>query len=61
LHARHARRSPSLLVADDFGSPARFGLHPDGEGGTDPHLTHEGVEGDAWHEVHAGWPNALSP
>ena len=55
------REAPRLLVLDYFGSPARFELTPDGEGGTELHLTHEGVRAEEWIEVHAGWLNVLFP
>lgn len=55
------REAPRLLVLDYFGSPARFELTPDGEGGTELQLTHEGVRAEEWIEVHAGWLNVLFP
>ncbi len=55
------RRPPSLFSIDYFGSPARFELQPDGKGGTDLLLTHEGVSNAEWNEVHAGWLNVLFP
>lgn len=55
------RRPPELFVLDYFGSPARIEVSPDGSGGTDVLLTHEGVPADEWHEVHAGWLNVLFP
>ena len=55
------REAPRLLVLDYFGSPARFELTPDGAGGTELQLTHEGVRAEAWIEVHAGWLNVLFP
>jgi uncharacterized protein YndB with AHSA1/START domain len=55
------RRPPGLFVVEYFGSPVRFELRPDGSGGTDLLLTHEGVDAGAWHEVHAGWLNVLFP
>jgi uncharacterized protein YndB with AHSA1/START domain len=55
------RRPPNLFVVEYFGSPARFELSGDGNGGTDLLLTHEDVEAGDWHEVHAGWLNVLFP
>jgi uncharacterized protein YndB with AHSA1/START domain len=55
------RRRPHLWVIDYFGGPARFELAPDGSGGTDLSLTHEGVGPEEWNEVHAGWLNVLFP
>jgi hypothetical protein len=55
------RRAPSLWVIDYIGGPARFELRPDGRGGTDLSLTHEGIGADEWNEVHAGWLNVLFP
>jgi uncharacterized protein YndB with AHSA1/START domain len=55
------RRRPILLVFDYFGSPVRFDLTDDGQGGTDLLLTHAGVGLDEWHEVHAGWLSVLFP
>jgi uncharacterized protein YndB with AHSA1/START domain len=55
------RWAPRWLVLDYFGSPARFDLTPDGSGGTELLLTHEGVPPDAWIDVHAGWLNVLFP
>lgn len=55
------RRSPSLFVLDYIGGPVRFELEPDGRGGTDLFLTHEGIGDDEWNEVHAGWLNVLFP
>ncbi len=52
---------PRVLSLEYFGSPARFELTPDGEGGTELLLTHEGVRAEAWVEVHAGWLNVLFP
>lgn len=49
-----------MFVVDYFGGPAGFDLAPDGRGGTDLLLTHEGVTVDEWSEVHAGWPSADS-
>lgn len=55
------RRAPALWVIDYIGGPARFELRPDGRGGTDLLLTHEGIGADEWNEVHAGWLNVLFP
>jgi hypothetical protein len=55
------RRGPSLFVIDYISGPARFELAPDGKGGTDLLLTHEGIADDEWNEVHAGWLNVLFP
>ena len=53
------RTASRILSIDYFGSPARFELTPDGRGGTDLLLTHEGVDPEEWNEVHAGWLNVL--
>lgn len=55
------REPPHLFSIDYFGAPARFELEPDGSGGTDVLLTHEGVAAEEWHDVHAGWLNVLFP
>lgn len=55
------RKAPQVLVVDYMGGPARFELLPDGDGGTDLLLTHEGIDPDEWAEVHAGWLNVLFP
>lgn len=55
------RRPPALWVLDYLGGPARFELSPDGAGGTDLLLAHEGVPDDEWNETHAGWLNVLFP
>ena len=55
------RRPPFVLCIDYFGGPARFELTPDGKGGTDLLLTHDGVAPEEWNEVHAGWLNVLFP
>jgi uncharacterized protein YndB with AHSA1/START domain len=55
------RRAPHVLSIDYFGSPARFELTADGDGGTDLLLTHDGVGEEEWNEVHAGWLNVLFP
>jgi uncharacterized protein YndB with AHSA1/START domain len=55
------REAPRLLALEYLGGPARFDLTPDGEGGTELRLTHEGVRAEAWIETHAGWLNVLFP
>lgn len=55
------RRAPDVFSLDYFGSPARFELVPDGDGGTELLLTHEAVAAEEWSEVHAGWLNVLFP
>lgn len=55
------RRPPRTFAIDYFGGPVRFELTPDGGGGTDLLLTHEGIGPDEWNEVHAGWLNVLFP
>ncbi len=55
------RRPPHLFSIDYMGGPARFELTPDGEGGTDLMLIHEGTPPEEWNEVHAGWLNVLFP
>ncbi len=55
------RRPPHTFVIDYMGGPAVFELTPDGVGGTDLLLTHEGVTVAEWNEVHAGWLNVLFP
>ena len=55
------RRPPSVFSIDYFGSPARFELSPDGQGGTELLLIQEDVPLDEWSEVHAGWLNVLLP
>ena len=55
------RRKPHVWAIDYMGGPARFELAPDGMGGTELLLTHEGVAPDEWNEVHAGWLNVLFP
>lgn len=55
------RRAPELFLIDYFGSPARFELTPDGDGGTDLLLTHDYISDEEWNEVHAGWLNVLFP
>jgi uncharacterized protein YndB with AHSA1/START domain len=56
-----ASQAPALFAIDYGGGPARFELSPDGRGGTDLLLTHEGVPLDEWDDVHAGWLNVLFP
>jgi uncharacterized protein YndB with AHSA1/START domain len=56
-----ARQPPRLFALDYFGGPARFELTPDGRGGTDLLLTHEGTSAEEWNETHAGWLNVLFP
>lgn len=55
------RRPPASFALDYMGGPARFELVPDGRGGTDLLLTHEGVRAEEWNEVHVGWLNVLFP
>lgn len=55
------RRPSQILTIDYFGGAARFELSPDGRGGTDLLLTHNGIGLDEWNEVHAGWLNVLFP
>lgn len=55
------RDAPRVFAIDYLGGVARFELVPDGDGGTDLLLTHEGVAGEEWQEVHAGWLNVLFP
>jgi uncharacterized protein YndB with AHSA1/START domain len=55
------RRPPHALSIEYIGGPARFDLSPDGMGGTDLLLTHDGVASEEWNEVHAGWLNVLFP
>ena len=55
---REARR---LFALEYIGSPVRFELTPDGEGGKELRLTHEGVRAEEWIETHAGWLNVLFP
>jgi uncharacterized protein YndB with AHSA1/START domain len=53
--------APRCLALEYLGGPARFELTPDGAGGTELRLTHEGVRPDEWIETHAGWLNVLFP
>ena len=55
------REPPHLWAIDYMGGEVRFDLSPDGRGGTDLLLTHVGIGGDEWQEVHAGWLNVLFP
>lgn len=55
------REAPRVLVLEYLGGPVRFELAPDGEGGTELRLTHEGVRAEEWIETHAGWLNVLFP
>lgn len=55
------RRPPEILTIDYMGAAARFELSPDGRGGTDLLLTHDGIGPEEWNEVHAGWLNVLFP
>ncbi len=55
------REPPHVWAIDYFGAEARFELAPDGAGGTDLFLSHEGVGRGEWQEVHAGWLNVLFP
>ena len=51
----------ALLALEYLGGPVRFELTPDGEGGTELRMTHEGVRAAEWIETHAGWLNVLFP
>lgn len=55
------RRAPHAFCVDYLGGPARFELTPDGRGGTDLLLDHQGTAPEEWQEVHAGWLNVLFP
>ena len=55
-----ARRVAREWAIEYIDGVARFELEPDGRGGTDLLLTHDGV-GEEWNEVHAGWLNVLFP
>ncbi len=60
--SRILRREPFRHFSlDYFGGPASFTLAPDGRGGTDLSLLHEGVSPGEWIETHAGWLNVLFP
>lgn len=50
-----------VFAIEYLGGPVRFELTPDGAGGTDLLLIHEGVAPDEWIETHAGWLNVLFP
>ena len=56
-----ARRPPHEWAIEYFGGVACFELTPDGSGGTDLLLTHEGLAPAEWAETHAGWLNVLFP
>lgn len=55
------REAPRRWTVDYMGGPACFDLTPDGRGGTDLVLTHDGVADSEWADVHAGWLNVLFP
>jgi uncharacterized protein YndB with AHSA1/START domain len=55
------REAPRSFSIEYFGGRASFGLVPDGRGGTDLNLLHEGVSPEEWIETHAGWLNVLFP
>jgi uncharacterized protein YndB with AHSA1/START domain len=55
------REPPHRFSLEYFGGPASFVLAPDGRGGTDLTLVHEGVAPEEWIETHAGWLNVLFP
>jgi uncharacterized protein YndB with AHSA1/START domain len=55
------RRAPHSWAIEYFGGLARFELSPDGRGGTDLQLTHDGVKPEEWTETYAGWLNVLFP
>ncbi len=55
------REPPHRFSLDYFGGPASFVLEPDGRGGTDLTLVHDGVRPEEWIETHAGWLNVLFP
>ena len=55
------RLSPERFSIEYMGGPMTVELSPDGRGGTDLLLTHEGVAPEEWNEVHAGWLNVLFP
>ncbi|MFS8572492.1 MAG: SRPBCC domain-containing protein [Clostridia bacterium] len=55
------RERPRVWAIEYLGGTARFELTPDGAGGTDLLLTHEGVAPEEWIETHAGWLNVLFP
>ena len=55
------RTAPREWAIEYFGGVARFELAPDGSGGTDVLLTHEGVAACEWTDTRAGWLNVLFP
>lgn len=55
------RDRPREFAVEYLGGTARFVLAPDGAGGTDLLLTHEGVPLEEWLETYAGWLNVLFP
>ncbi len=55
------RRPPGAWAIEYFGGEARFELTPDGVGGTELLLIHDGIAAEEWNEVHAGWLNVLFP
>src|SRR5690606_14272827 len=48
------RDRPRFFVIEYMGGPVRFELIPDGAGGTDLLLIHDGVAPEEWIETHAG-------
>lgn len=59
--AGKGRGGPRSLALEYLGSPVRFDLTADVDGGTELRLTHEGVRAEEWIETHAGWSNVLFP
>jgi uncharacterized protein YndB with AHSA1/START domain len=55
------REPPHRFSLEYFGGAASFVLAPDGRGGTDLTLVHDGVPTEEWIETHAGWLNVLFP
>jgi uncharacterized protein YndB with AHSA1/START domain len=55
------REPPHRFSLEYFGGPASFVLAPDGRGGTDLTLVHEGVSPEEWIATHSGWLNVLFP
>ena len=55
------REPPAVWSVDYFGGPASFDLRPDGLGGTDVVLTHEGIAPEELADVFAGWVSVLLP
>ena len=55
------REAPHRFSLEYFGARASFVLAPDGKGGTDLTLMHDGVASQEWIETHAGWLNVLFP